>query len=388
MLRSVTAFISPSRPRPRPPAAGWRLRLLAGAVVLASLVPAASPTIADDAPPAALTVAVAAEGPAVLGDAELFRMGTGVADLTAVDVERGRAALDGDTVLYQPAPSTVEDRLRLRRGTAAGGAFEATVRVVVRPETVPVNGVWRRGGAVEQGWFEASTSTFVLCAGGGLASCERRRLPVGGPGWSPFVARLAAGAPSTLGVHDPASGRLFLRRRGLMSTVLGPVGAQAIAADTDGDGVDEIGFFDAPSGVVYWVDGGATEAPDASPSALAVVGDWDDDGRESVGVYDRASGRFTVTGHGLEASGRLDAGLWPVRWGHAVDGDGGNVVGFYDPRGDLLRFVLGPSLLLKDGCGPDGLCWADWPEEHYVPPPTDPPNDIDCIGGDCRPGHG
>ncbi|MEO1368158.1 MAG: VCBS repeat-containing protein, partial [Acidobacteriota bacterium] len=279
MPRSATAFADSPRLRPKYLAAGRKVQTLAGAVLLVSLAPAGPRVLAEGQPAVEPTVAVVAEGPSALGARDLFRVGRGPEALESVRAEAGRAALDGDAVLFEPGPGAVEDRLRLGWRTPDGDELAATVRVAVRPGTVPVNGVWGPGGAVGQGWFEASTSTFVLCADDALEGCGRRRLPVGGPGWSPFVARFAAGAPSTLGVHDPASGRLFLARRGLMESVLGPVGAQAIAADTDGDGVDEIGFFDGPSGVVYWADGRTTETPVASPSALAVVGDWDGDGR-------------------------------------------------------------------------------------------------------------
>ncbi|MEM1180241.1 MAG: hypothetical protein AAGM22_18000 [Acidobacteriota bacterium] len=338
--------------------------------------------------PAEPVIAVSAEGMTALGPADLLRTGVGLDAVESSDAAVGQTKLGDGEVLYRPAPVQVEDQMNLR-WTDHGETFEVTARLVVRPDTVPVTGWWG-GDGIESGWFEATTSTFTLCADGGLDRCRRHPMPVGGPGWSPFVARLDVGARSTIGVHDPATGRLFLYRRGAMSSLLGPAGAHAIAADTDGEGVDEIGFFDGPTGLVHWADGGVTETPGSGPSALAVVGDWNDDGRESVGVYDRQTGRLTVAENGSVASGALGAGRWPIRWGHSGDAKRGDVVGFYDADAGLLRFVAGPSLLfLKDsGCGPDGLCWVQDPEEQYNPPPTDPRDNVDCLGGSCIPGQG
>lgn len=137
-----------------------------------------------------------------------------------------------------------------------------------------------------------------------------------------------------------------------------------LVGDWEGDGIDDVGLYDAATSTFSFFDASGEAAERCSQrfgtrGDVPVAGDWDGDGVSTVGVYRPSEARFYLTDD-AEACGALSArDVVQVQFGSTSvgdrtpvigdwDGDGLDNVGLYrdsDPEAQrqIARFHLGPD---------------------------------------------
>lgn len=97
---------------------------------------------------------------------------------------------------------------------------------------------------------------------------------------------------NVLGTAVRSPGMTFVRQ------VVDTTGAVPVSGDVDGDGVTDIGWFNAGQWAFRTADGKVLRAAFGQPGDEPVVGDFNDDGRDDVGVFRGGTWlvRFSVSG--------------------------------------------------------------------------------------------
>jgi Bacterial Ig domain len=196
------------------------------------------------------------------------------------------------------------------------GADSAAARIQVNPLVIPLAGDWNGDGVTDLGWFHGTQLDAFFFD----------------------FDLLAEGYPGTFfGCgHLPALGDVE--------------GWTPIAGDWNGDGQDEIGFFDTatreyvllvrdpPTG--EWVEWRRFFHPVAGQGGAPVAGDWDGDGSDEVGLYLDDEKRFlllsfdgeeVVVSHDFTFDGLLADSWAPVAGQWGGDGDGIDTLGLWNP---------------------------------------------------------
>ena len=155
----------------------------------------------------------------------------------------------------------------------------------------------------------------------------------------------------SVGLFDPVSALWYLRDASGATTsfAFGETGALPLFGDWDGDGVDTPGIYRPADGLVAFRNSNSSGVPNRAfflpARAIVVAADTDGDGRDEI---------WTLHGDGWRADGRLAVG--PVAGGYPrpvagdFDGDGRATLAFFDRwNGEFLLPGEGSTLVIPYG---------------------------------------
>ncbi|MCB1036046.1 MAG: hypothetical protein KDD47_19650 [Acidobacteria bacterium] len=226
----------------------------------------------------------------------------------------------------------------------AGSAWSsepATVRIQVSPARVPLAGRWKTPtcspascddpGTDELGWFDAQAAKLHLCdlqciprcfgVGCHLESCRVFAAGLEHRGSQPVVGDWDGDGWEEVGFYDPASGALdlFALQEDAGDAGLGfllplerrilPSRSTALAGRWSSAAASTLGTF-APATGKFSLESFPEELSIEPPTMvrlLALVGDWDDSGLEAPALYDLDQGTLTRFG--------TDGGAQTWSWG-------------------------------------------------------------------------
>ncbi len=151
---------------------------------------------------------------------------------------------------------------------------------------VPIAGDWNGDGVDEVGVMRRGTRTTFRTKVVGRPLLVRT---FGEPTDVPMVGDWNGNGRTQLGVRRAwgSKGIQLVRRTAVVTSRVGPAGAQPVTGDWDGDGDEETGYWWPERRVFVLQNPGVGRAVVrwGTERTLPVTGDWDGDGRTDVGSY-------------------------------------------------------------------------------------------------------
>ncbi|HSG80022.1 MAG TPA: hypothetical protein VLD62_10615 [Acidimicrobiia bacterium] len=174
------------------------------------------------------------------------------------------------------------------------------------PGDYPFMGDWDCDGVDTPGLYRQSDG-YAYLRNANTQGIADIRFYFGDPGDVPLAGDWNGDGCDTLGLYRPSEGKVYLHNTlGSGDTGLGAAelefywgnpGDEPFAADTDGDGIDEIGLYRRSDATVFlkW-DNTPGVADDSfvygNPADQFVGGDFDGDGTDTVAIYRPATAEF------------------------------------------------------------------------------------------------
>ncbi|MBI3467961.1 MAG: tandem-95 repeat protein [Planctomycetes bacterium] len=200
------------------------------------------------------------------------------------------------------------------------------------------------------------------------------------------LALTAAGAATTPGLYNPATGGFYLRNQnagGIADTAFqyGPAGLGwlPITGDWDGDGKDTVGLYEPTNSVFFLRNENAGGFADitfaygpAGSGWIPIAGDWNGDGIDTVGLYNPATGGWFLRNNHAPGFADISFAYGPAGsgWKPIVgdwNSDGIDTAGLYEPTagGFFLRNEHAAGFAtMAFAYGPGGSGWTplagDW----------------------------
>ncbi len=265
----------------------------------------------------------------------------GIGTIVGVSVFRGRVEHQGQ-----------QQNTSIPPNSAHGATVTVSIPVVVARRTrVDVDG----DGISDMICVDASGTT----PGEWYIMTSQRRFSsfsLGGTGCIPVSGDFDGDARADTGIYDPAgviyspgTWRLKQSTAGMKTLIFGYAGTVPVTGDFDGDGIDDIGCYDAKgipgmvsSGSWFFMNSqsGFKTATFGYKGTVPVVGDFDGDGIDDIGCYD-AQGIPGIVSAGSWFFINSQTGFKTAIFGYAgtvpvigdFDGDGIDDFGCYDAKG-------------------------------------------------------
>ncbi len=199
----------------------------------------------------------------------------------------------------------------------------------------------------------------------------------GNPGDHPIAGDWDCDGVDTPGLYRRSNGYVYLRNTNSTGIAhirfyFGDPGDLPVAGDFDGDGCDTVGLYRQSTGRFYVIDRlgngerglGAADRSIAlgGPGSVPLAADFDGDGVDDPAVHDPATGRVTIAGSGGAATSRTFGDPGDVVVAADWDGDGMAGLAAWRPVAGVVHFedlapgsmVVGPGPRLHPVAGAFG----------------------------------